>query len=92
MVLVGEGLQPWNAGEAWGAGCSVGAVNAAGAILTRDRGRRTKEGIVRWEFSHWGCRQAFTLEAVCLVAASTDVISFESSEGLGVGENEALRP
>lgn len=86
MALVGERLRLWNAGEAWGAGRSVGAVNAAGAVLTRDCGRHTKEGVIQWEFSHWGCLQAFRLGAVCSVAASTDVISFESSEGPGVWE------
>ena len=44
VALVGEGLRLWDAGKAWGASCGVGAV---GAILTRDTGRRSYEGIVQ---------------------------------------------
>ena len=63
----------------------MGALNAVGVALTRDLGRCPKRASSSWGFSQWGCFQAFILEALCLVAASEDVTSFESSKGLESG-------
>lgn len=62
------------AGEARAAACSAGVVWVWCSNV--GCGKRTEEGVrAHLGVSHWGCFQAFGLEAVCWVAASTDVTS-----------------